>query len=109
MGLVRPDRLARTTTQPLRFDIAAHTGVPYEGVVLNFAHTHSGPMTGFDDYATDVPKPAGLQTYEDEVRSKVLRLACDAVARLRPVTVTLHSASSAVGISRAGATPRGRW
>ncbi len=85
---------------PLCVEIAAYTGVPYEAVILNFAHTHSGPMSNYDCYPYDQPKPAALQAYEDELKEKLFQVACDAVEALRPVTVTEHRGTSDIGINR---------
>ena len=85
---------------PLCVEIAAYAGVSYEAVILNFAHTHSGPMSNYECYPNDQPKPAALQAYEDQLKEKLIQVACDAVQALRPVTVTEHRGTSDMGINR---------
>jgi neutral ceramidase len=92
--------LASAIGLPLRVDVAAYTGIPREAVILNYAHTHSGPMTNFDKYPILCPKPEGLRAYEQALRYKILRVACDAVDRLRPSSITLYQGASDVGINR---------
>lgn len=99
--------LPHPVAEPLRYRIAAHTDVPYEAVILNYAHTHSGPMINFDNYADDRPKPEALAAYQETVCEKVLRLACEAVERLRPAEVTLHHGTSDLGINRRRRLPSG--
>ncbi len=84
----------------LRYNLAAITGIPPEAVILNSAHVHSGPMTSFDSYATDKPKPKELQTYERERDGKIIRMAHEAVDNLKPVTINLHTGTSDFGINR---------
>jgi neutral ceramidase len=99
--------LPHPIAEPLRYDIAAFAGVPYEAVILNYAHTHSGPMVNSDDYADDRPKLDELIAYETALRDKILRLACDAVANLRPAEVVLHRGTSDLGINRRRRLPSG--
>jgi len=99
--------LPHPVAEPLRYQIAVHTGVPYEAVILNYAHTHSGPMVNFENYAADRPKPQALAAYQEALCDKILRLACDAVARLRPAAVVLHHGTSDLGINRRRRLPGG--
>jgi len=99
--------LPHPIAEPLRYQIAAYTDVPYEAVILNYAHTHSGPMINFDNYAADRPKPEALAAYQEALCGKVLRLACDAVGRLRPAEVVLHRGTSDLGINRRRRRPSG--
>ena len=92
--------LAAQIGLPLRIDVAAYAGVPHEAVILNYAHTHSGPMTNFDKYPIERPKPEGLREYEEMLRRNILRVACEAIDRLRPARLTLHEGASQVGINR---------
>ncbi len=92
--------MAGTLAEGLIYDVSAMTGVPYEAVVVNYAHPHSGPMINHDKYPVVDPKPAALVEYEREVRRKVALMARQAVDRMRPVTVALHKSSSQIGINR---------
>lgn len=99
--------LPHAIAESLRYQMAAHAGVPYEAVILNYAHTHSGPMVNFDEHADDRPKPEVLAAYEEALYGKVLRLACEAVARLAPAEVSLHRGTSDLGINRRRRLPSG--
>ena len=92
--------LSYTMSSMFRYELAAMTGIPYEAIVLNFSHTHSGPMTGFEGYATETPKPEALQAYEAGLIPRTVRMACEAVENLQPVTVRLHRGQSDIGINR---------
>ena len=84
----------------LRQDLSAIVAVPYESIVINFSHTHSGPMCGYEGYTTLTPKPAALQEYEDEVHVKILKMAVAAQKGLQPVDITLYRGESDIGINR---------
>ncbi len=86
--------------ESLLYDLAAMTGVPYEAIVVNTAHPHSGPMINFVKYPTIIPKPEALTAYEADVRRKLVRVAYEAVQKLAPATVTLHHGGSDVGVNR---------
>ena len=99
--------LAPVIAEPLRYDLSALTGIPMEAVVLNFSHTHSGPMGGFEGYATPVTKPRELHAYDERLCRNIVRVALEAVDNLQPVAVTEYRAASAVGINRRRISPSG--
>ena len=99
--------LSYSMTSLIRHEVATVTGVPYESIVLNFSHTHSGPMSGFEGYATEEAKPEALQIYETGLIAISARLACEAIDHLRPARVKLHRGASDVGISRRRPGPSG--
>ncbi|MBN1641245.1 MAG: hypothetical protein JXA09_08415 [Anaerolineae bacterium] len=91
----------------LLYDLSALTGVPYEAIVLNQAHPHSGPMTGFRKYPSTIPMPPELQAYEDVLRRAIPRLGCEAVRAMRPAVLSLHRGASHVGINRRNRNAQG--
>jgi neutral ceramidase len=92
--------LSRPFANHLRQLLAATLDVPYAAVVLCASHTHSGPLTVYDEYATDQPKPAALQAYEDDLAQKLFFVAQQALNRLQPVSVTQHRGASHIGVNR---------
>jgi neutral ceramidase len=50
--------LSYARSAALRYELAAITGIPYNAIVLNFAHTHSGPMVNFEKYPGYLEEPA---------------------------------------------------
>ena len=90
------------TTSRLRMEVAALTGIAFEAVVVNFSHTHSGYMSGFEGYATVLEKPAELIDYEEDLLRRTARMVLDAVDALRPVAVSVYRGESQVGINRRG-------
>ncbi|MDA0747635.1 MAG: hypothetical protein O2954_14025 [bacterium] len=92
--------MAHDFTDLLRYDLSALTTIPMDAIVINFSHTHSGPMLGYEGYSTLVPKPTELHAYESDLRRRILRIALEAMGNLKPVTVTLHRGTSEVGINR---------
>ena len=92
--------MAWPQTSGFRQELSAMTGIPFESIVVNFSHTHSGPMSGFEGYATTNEKPAALQAYEDDLLRRCVRMTVDAVSRMRDVTVSVHRGKSEIGINR---------
>ena len=99
--------LSPVIAEPLRYDLSALTGIPVEAVILNYSHTHSGPMGGFEGYATPLPKPHELQAYDESLCRNIVRIALAAVENLQPVTVTEFRGASTVGINRRRKGPSG--
>jgi len=94
-------------TSRLRMELAAMTGIPFEAIIVNFSHTHSGPMSGFEGYATIVEKPAELDAYEEGLLSGAIKMVLEAIENLQPVTVRVHRGTSEIGINRRGLNPDG--
>ena len=99
--------LSPVIAEPLRYDLSALTGIPIEAVILNYSHTHSGPMGGFEGYATPLPKPTELHAYDESLCRNIIHVALAAVENLQPVTVTEYRGASKVGINRRRKGPSG--
>ena len=56
----------RETGSRLRYALAESTGIPYAAVIVNFSHTHSGPMASMAAYASLLPIPPALAAYAEE-------------------------------------------
>ena len=87
-------------TSELRFELMAATGIPFDAIVINASHTHSGPMTGFEGYATPVPKPRDMQAYERGLIQRTVNMVHEAIALLAPAEVHLSRGTSEIGINR---------
>lgn len=92
--------LSYARSAALRYELAAITGIPYNAIVLNFAHTHSGPMVNFEKYPGYLEEPADLMAYHYELRLNILQVTRQAVTALQPVAITLHQGISDLGINR---------
>jgi len=92
--------MAWPQTSGFRQELSAMTGIPFEAIVINFSHTHSGPMSGFEGYATTKEKPAELAAYESDLLARCTKMTLEAVDRLQDVTVHIHRGASAIGINR---------
>ena len=92
--------MAWPQTSGFRQELAAMTGVPFDAIVINFSHTHSGPMSGFEGYATTKGKPAELVAYEDDLIQRCLKMAVQAMAGLQEVSIEICHGSSRIGINR---------
>jgi len=90
----------QTATYRLRQDLSGIINVPFEAIVINCSHTHSGPMCGYEGYSTLKPKPAELQNYENDVHQRILKMAVEAQDRLQSVDITLYRGESDIGINR---------
>lgn len=87
-------------TSALRYELMAATGIPFDAIVINASHTHSGPMTGFEGYATLNDKPAAMQAYETGLLAQTVRMVDAAIGRLAAATVSVHRGCSDIGINR---------
>lgn len=92
--------LAWTMSARFRHELAAQTGIAFDCILLNFSHTHSGPMSGFEGYATERPKPEAMVAYEEGLVGKAVALAHAALARLRPAVLRWCRGRSQIGINR---------
>jgi len=92
--------ITRRLAEPLRFELASVVDAPLDAVILNYSHTHSGPMATMDGYATLTPKPEVLAAYEGERNARVLRAAVQAASAMQPVDARLCLGTSAIGINR---------
>lgn len=97
---VDQDSLARDRVVKLRYELAALTGVPYEAVIINCSHTHSGPMGNFSMLATLLNPPDVLEVYENERDQHLLRLGREAIENLQPIKITWRLGQSHIGINR---------
>ena len=95
-------------TAEFRYELMAATGIPFDAIVINASHTHSGPMTGFEGYATLQPKPEQMQVYETGLIAKTVLMAHEAIARLAPAKVSVHRGLSDIGINRRRRDPAGQ-
>jgi neutral ceramidase len=100
--------MAWPQTGGFRQELSALTGIPFEAIVINFSHTHSGPMSGFDGYATTKQKPTELQAYEDDLVARCMKMTLDAVDRMREVRITVCRGTSEIGINRRLRGPDGK-
>ncbi|MBI1296573.1 hypothetical protein GC175_16585 [bacterium] len=90
----------RDTGNRLRHELAETTGIPYPAVVVNFSHTHCGPMAGITAYATTVPASPELAAYDRHRDAQIVLAAAQAMHALRPASVTYHRGASQIGINR---------
>ena len=87
-------------TSRLRCELAAIVGIPFEAIIVNFSHTHSGPMSGFEGYATTVAKPVELEAYESDLLSRTIKMVVEAIENMREVSVCVYRGTSEIGINR---------
>ncbi len=59
-----------STTQKLREQISAKTGVPQGNIMISGTHTHTGPNYYADPYYTDVFLPAFIKAAEDAIADR---------------------------------------
>ena len=100
--------MSGATAEPLRHELSAATGIAPDSIVLNFSHTHSGPMTIFERLPFNGPKPIEILEYENSLREKLLAVAAHALKQLQPVTISWHEGVSHVAINRRGYNEQGQ-
>jgi len=91
----------------VRQNLAALTGIPYESVILNFSHTHSGPMTIMDKYPVIADTPANLAAYEARLAERIASVSLAAVANVAPVRAMPFAGSTQIGMNRRQRQPDG--
>ena len=79
--------MAWPQTSGIRQELSAMTGIPFDAIVINFSHTHSGPMSGFEGYATTKQKPEDLVAYEADLIQRCLKMSIDAVETQPDITM----------------------
>jgi len=94
-------------TSRFRYELSSATGIPFEAIVINFSHTHSGPMSGFEGYATTAEKPKELEAYELGLLSRTVEIVLEAMKNLQPVMVRVCRGTSDIGINRRRVTADG--
>ena len=99
--------LSGDMTARFRRELSAHTGLPPSHIVFNFSHTHSGPMSGFEGYATLREKPDTLVIYEETVLEAAIHAVREALACEQPASVRWHRGTSDIGINRRGRNAQG--
>lgn len=91
----------------LRQDLAALTGIPYEAIILNFSHTHSGPMTIMDKYPVIAAPPANLVDYEERLAEGITSVALAALKNAAPAAVAPFVGTTRIGMNRRQRRPDG--
>lgn len=99
--------LSGATAEPIRHEIAAATGVPLDGVLLNFSHTHAGPMVNADRYVPILRRSRLLEEYLADLQTRLVGVARRACDNLAPADVTWHRGRSNIAINRRLRTPEG--
>jgi neutral ceramidase len=92
--------MAWPQTSGFRQELSAMTGIPFDAIVINFSHTHSGPMSGFEGYATTKQKPAELIAYEEDLIRRCMKMSVEAIEGLQDISVRICRGSSNIGINR---------
>ncbi len=91
----------------LRKQLASLAGCPPQAVILNCSHTHSGPFTHFEDFATHQARPANLIAYDRQLADALTVCTAEALERLAPATLHRHDGTTDIGINRRRRGPDG--
>lgn len=85
-------------------------GVPGSRVWVSCSHTHYGPVTDRSgtSLTVEAPVPPSVAAYLDHLRWTVAGAVAEAVAGVRPATVSFGSGSTAIGVNRRERLPDGR-
>ena len=90
--------------------IAAATGIPRERVIVNYSHTHAGPIFGIrylHCWELSEAEIAAIERYNGLLRQRVVELAAAAVADMQPAALSWATGSASFAMSRRKPTPRG--
>ncbi len=92
--------LSRGQGNRLRNELAAAVGIDPQAVVINCAHTHSGPSADADHFIPIAPVSAALADYQQLLCERIVPAAKTAAERLRLVSVTWHEGRSLIAMNR---------
>jgi hypothetical protein len=87
-------------TAPMRESIAAQAGTDPAQIIINFSHTHSGPLTTYERHAEKTDKPEGIASYERAVHARAVEATARAIDRMQPVDVHWIEGQTHIGINR---------
>lgn len=92
--------MCNAVTAPMRAAIAEKAGTSPAHVLLNFSHTHSGPLTTYERLAATGAKPDAVAAYERAVHERSLEATARAVEQVQPVEVRWIEGRTHIGINR---------
>jgi hypothetical protein len=84
-------------------EIEKKHGLPREAVMLNVSHTHSGPVVGSNlraMYFLDAEQEKRVDEYTKALQAKLVAVAEEAVARLKPARVEWGNGHATVAVNR---------
>ncbi len=99
--------LAHELSDKIRLDIVHELGVPWDLVVLNSSHTHSGPYMIRSLMAGVGPPPEIEVEYFKTLEQKIISATRVAAKAMTPVKVEVFEGTSDVGINRRGKNKQG--
>jgi neutral ceramidase len=87
------------TADRIRKQLAGHLGIPEDHVMLNFSHTHSGPL--IPDWWEIEPEQRSLQEpYQINLENQLVGAAAEANRSLSPVRIAVATGQVRIGIHR---------
>jgi hypothetical protein len=104
--------IRRDMAEPIAEEIAKKHGIPRERVLFNASHTHSAPIVGdassyayhFGDQPSQYLDP--IARYTTFLRARILEAASQAVAQLRPATLSFEQGFAGFAVNRRRVTNR---
>jgi hypothetical protein len=99
--------MAHELSEKIRLDIVHELGVPWNLVVLNMSHTHSGPYMIRSLMAGVGPAPEVEVEYFKTLEQKIISATRAAARAMKPVKVEVFDGTSEVGINRRGKNKQG--
>ncbi|MEO6182471.1 MAG: hypothetical protein ABIP71_05135, partial [Verrucomicrobiota bacterium] len=99
--------MAHELSEKIRLDIVHELGVPWNLVVLNCSHTHSGPYMIRSLMAGVGPAPEIEIEYFKSLEQKIISATRAAAKAMKPVKVEVFEGTSEVGINRRGKNKQG--
>ena len=92
----------------IRTGILHELGVPWNLIVLNASHTHSGPYMIRNLIAGVGPPPQIETDYFNALEDKIIRAARSAAKTMKPVKLEVFQGSSRLAINRRGKNKQGK-
>lgn len=99
------DNFERSVGDAIGAGVAQRTGIARQNIVLNFSHTHCGPVTHVGDgaivtYHVDDRQRAALDAYTRELERKLINLVAEAFSHLVPAELAFGQGSAKFGVNR---------
>ena len=99
--------MSHELSEKIRLDIVHELGVPFNLVVLNTSHTHSGPYMIRSLMAGVGPAPEIEIEYFKTLEQKIISATRAAAKAMTPVKVEIFDGTSQVAINRRGKNKKG--
>ena len=101
------DNFGRELGEAIARRVRQRTGIERERIVLNFSHTHCGPVSRVNDgalvtYGLDAPQQAAVDVYAQRLEDKLVALIVEAARTSHPAELAYGEGEAGFAMNRRG-------